>query len=247
MKNSTKKINTCSTTKAPRHQERFLPSLSKFVPWCLGVLVVGLSFSVWADSSKDLSVAEVSQKVEDAQAGIQDVQMDLNMEMKDALSGTSQKVKGQIKIKSPDMVYVHYSQPMEQFLYIAGTLAQMYQPSQKMVYQQHNGKGKDAEPVYVGVGKQLKKYIAISRVSIIKNSDSEIELLFIPVVDDAGFDKMRVSIHKKDWWPYQMEVETPSTTTKAVFSNFSFNQGLADGLFKFTPPKGAEVVEGAVF
>lgn len=200
-----------------------------------------------AEDKKDLSVADVSKKVEDAQASVQDVQMDLSMEMKDSLSGTQQKVNGQIKIKSPNLVYVHYNKPMEQFLYVSGSLAQMYQPSEKMVYQQHNGKGAHAEPVYVGVGKELKKYIAISRVSIIKDSDSEIELLFIPAVDDAGFDKMRVSIHKKDWWPYQMEVETPSTTTKAVFSNFSFNKGLPESLFQFTPPKGAEIVEGAVF
>ncbi len=220
-------------------KKRLIPYFVTFV-----YFVARVTFAV---DPKDLSVAEVSQKVEDAQAGVKDVQMDLSMEMKDSLSGTSQKVKGQIKIKSPDLVYVHYTQPMEQSLYIDGNLAQMYQPSQKMVYQQHNGQGKDAEPIYVGVGQQLKKYIAISRVSIIKNDDNEVELSFLPVVDDAGFDKMRVYIHKKDWWPYQMEVETPSTTTKAVFSNISFNQGLADGLFKFQPPKDAEVVEGAVF
>jgi outer membrane lipoprotein-sorting protein len=211
------------------------------------LFLLTMAAGVWADTAKDLSVDEVSRKVEDAQAGVKDVQMDLNMEMKDSLSGTQQKVKGQIKIKSPNFVYVHYTQPTEQFLYVAGTLAQMYQPAQKMVYQQHNGKGAQAEPVYVGVGKELKKYIGISRVSIIKDSDSEVEMLFIPVVEDAGFDKMRVYIHKKDWWPYQMEVETPSMTTKAVFSNFSFNQGLAESLFQFTPPKSAQVVEGAVF
>lgn len=213
----------------------------------LGVFLLAMAVGARADNSKDLSVKEVSKKVEEAQAAAKDVQMDLSMEMKDSLSGSQQKVSGQIKIKSPDLVYVHYNKPMEQFLYVSGPLAQMYQPSEKMVYQQHNGKGAHAEPVYVGVGKELKKYIAISRVSIIKNSDSEIELLFIPVVDDAGFDKMRVYIHKKDWWPYQMEVETPSTTTKAVFSNFLFNKDLPESLFQFTPPKGAQIVEGAVF
>jgi len=207
----------------------------------------GVTGRVWADNSKDLSVAEVSKNVEDAQSAVKDVQMDLSMEMKDSLSGSQQNLKGQIKMKSPDLVYVHYDKPMEQFLYVSGKLAQMYQPSEKMVYQQHNGKGAHAEPIYVGVGKELKKYIGISRVSIIKNSDSEIGLLFIPVVDDAGFDKMRVYIHKKDWWPYQMEVETPSVNTKAVFSNFSFNKGLDDSVFKFTPPKNAQVVEGAIF
>ncbi len=203
--------------------------------------------SLAEETPKDLSVEEVSQKVETAQSSIQDVQMDLNMNLKDSLSGSQQNLKGVIQIKTPNFVYVHYLKPNEQFLYVNGPLMQMYQPDQKTVYQQHANEGKSQSPVYLGVGKELKKYIKISRVSIIKNSDSEIGLLFIPNVENAGFDRMKVYIHKKDWWPYQMEVETPSMTTKAQFSNFSFNKGLKDSLFQFTPPKGTEVVEGAVF
>lgn len=199
-------------------------------------------------SKGELTVMQVSQKVEEAQEAAKDVQMDMNMDMKDSLSGATQKLKGKIEIKSPDWVYVHYTQPTEQFLYVNGSLAQMYQPAQKMVYQQHNGKGQNTEPVYVGVGKELKKYIAVSKVTIIKNSGDEVQMKFIPFSpEDSGFDQMKVFIHKKDWWPYQMEMETPSMTTKAVFSNFAFNQGLPDSLFQFTPPKGAQVVEGTVF
>jgi len=214
------------------------------VPLWLALCLVSFA---WADGAKDLTVDQVTQKVEEAQSSVKDVQMDLIMEMKDALSGQEQKTKGQIKIKSPDKVFVHYTQPSEQFLYIAGSLAQMYQPAQKMVYQQRSGKGASAGPVYVGVGKALQQYVGVSRVTIFKNTDSEIGLLFLPLKEDAGFDKMRVFIRKKDWWPTQMEVETTSAITKASFSNFSFNQGLPDSLFDFTAPKGAEVVDGAIY
>lgn len=196
---------------------------------------------------KDLSVKEIAQKVEDAQGAMQDLQMDLEMQMKDALSGSQQEMKGVVDIKSPDKMFVHYTHPTEQFLYIGGTLIQMYQPDQKTVYQQMNGDSKNA-PIYLGVGKQLKKYIDISKVSVIKNSDSEVGLLLLPHdTMTAGFDRMKVFIHKKDWWPYQMEVETPSNSTKANFTHLAFNKGLKDSLFQFTPPKGAQIVEGAIF
>jgi outer membrane lipoprotein carrier protein len=224
------------------------PSITHRKTTLTSIFFLMASSTLWADSTKDLSVDQVSKNVEQAQASIQDVQMDLKMEMKDSLSGNQQKLSGKVKIKSPNMIYVHYTQPSEQFLYSDGDLVQMYQPAQKMVYQQHSGKGQSANaPIYLGVGKELKKYIGISRVSIIENSDSQVGLLFIPLVQDAGFDKMRVYIHKKDWWPYRMEVETPAMTTKADFSNISFNGGLKDSLFQFTPPKSAQVVEGAVF
>jgi len=200
------------------------------------------------DVKKELTVADVSKKVQEAQVAAQDAQMDLSMEMKDTLSGAQQKSKGTVKMKFPDKIFVHYTQPSEQFLYVGGSLTQMYQPDQKTVYRQHNGKGKDAAPVYLGIGKQLKKYIEISKVTLAQNSDSEVVLLFIP--NDkmtAGFDKMRVRIHKKDWWPYQIEMETPSMNTKAIFSNLSFNKNLKESLFQFTMPQGVQVVEGSVF
>jgi outer membrane lipoprotein-sorting protein len=213
-----------------------------------GVVICAEAKTPTKTEKKELTVAEISKQVEEAQAAMKDVQMDPTMEMKDTLSGSQQNSKGKVKMKSPDKIYVHYTQPEEQYLYIGGGLVQMYQPSQKTVFRQPSGKGKDAAPVYLGVGKELKRYISISHVTLFKNNDSEVGLLFNPNDSlTAGFDRMRVFIHKKDWWPYQMEVETPSLNTKAKFSNFSFNKGLKEDQFKFVPPKGAQVVEGSVF
>lgn len=200
------------------------------------------------DAKKSLSVADVSKKVEEAQGKAEDVQMELQMEMKDSLSGQQQKMKGKVQMKSPDKIFVRYTEPTEQLLYIGKHLVQMYQPSEKTVYQQRPEKGASSEPIYLGVGKQLKKYIDISKVTIFKDSGDEVGLLFIPKDKmSAGFDKMKVSIKKKDWWPFQMEMETPSMNTKVRFSNYSFNKGLKDEVFQFTPPKDAQVVDGTVF
>ncbi len=208
--------------------------------------VVGAAFA--GPSDKPLTVEEISQKVDEAQTKVTDAQMSLEMEMKDALSGAQQKMKGSVKMKSPDRIYVHYTQPEEQFLYIEGKLAQMYQPSQKTVYRQETAAGKNEAPIYLGLGKQLKKYMGTSHVSILKNSGDEVALLLVPKDKmAAGFDKMTVTLRKKDWWPVRMEMETPSMTTKVRFSNFAFNQALSVELFKFTPPKGAQVVDGSIF
>ena len=219
----------------------FLVYFVTFVYFVVGAAIAGAS-------KKDLTVAEITQKVEEAQAAMKDVQMELSMEMKDTLSGAQQNSRGLVKMKSPDKIYVHYTKPSEQYLYIGAKLVQMYQPDQKTVYQQQKGKGKNAAPVYLGVGKELKKYVKISKVSLYKNSDNEVGLLFEPKDSmEAGFDKMKVLIHKKDWWPYQIEMETPSMNSKAKFSNFSFNKGIEADVFDFKPPKDAQVVDGAVF
>jgi outer membrane lipoprotein-sorting protein len=239
------KINSYSA------RRKVLANLKIILVGCVSAslwLNLGFLQKVKADSDTPiLTVPEVSEKVEDAQESVDDVQMKLEMTMKDSLSGQEQHQNGLIQIKSPDKVYVHYDKPNEQFLYVNGNLMQMYQPVQNTVYVQKNVKGKDNSPFFLGVGRALKKYINTCHVSIIEVSGDKIVLLFIPEDENQGFDRMKVSIRKKDWWPYQMEVETPSMTTKAEFKDFVFNKGLADNLFKFTTPQGAQVVEGGAF
>jgi len=216
------------------------------------------SESVEEDSASDaeessqpemgLSVDEILKRVDKSQAAMKDVEMELKMEMKDSLSGTKQQVRGLVRMKNPGRVWAHYTHPIEQFLFVKGDRVRMYQPAQNMVYQQKGGSsGKGGEPVYLGVGHELKQYMAISRVSISKETGEEVTLLFVPRSQQGLFDRMKVTINKRTWWPYKIEMKAPSADTKATFQKFRFNQGMEDSLFEFTPPSDAQIVEGAVF
>ena len=201
-----------------------------------------------AEDKKGLTVEDVSDLVEAAQLAALDAQMDLRMEMKDSLSGQTQNYEGKVYTKSPGKVFVHYTKPDEQFLYVGAEGSQMYQPSEKMVYVQKGAKGKDTKPVYLGVGQQLKKYIDISKVKIASENGDEVVLDFTPLdKDNSGFDHMKVTIHKKNWWPTQVEISTPAMVNKARFTRVELNKGLKDDLFDFKTPKGTQVVEGDIF
>src|ERR1700684_1757620 len=148
------KINSYSA------RRKVLANLKIILVGCVSAslwLNLGFLQKVKADSDTPiLTVQEVSEKVEDAQESVDDVQMKLEMTMKDSLSGQEQHQNGLIQIKSPDKVYVHYDKPNEQFLYVNGNLMQMYQPVQNTVYVQKNVKGKDNSPFFLGVGRALK-------------------------------------------------------------------------------------------
>ncbi len=218
----------------------------------IGMVIAGVLMVLWgnsrADDKKPLTVKDVSDLVEAAQLAALDAQMDLRMEMKDGLSGQTQNYEGKVFTKSPGKVYVHYTKPEEQFLYVGDQGSQMYQPSEKMVYVQKAAKGKNAKPVYLGVGQQLKKYIDISKVKIASENGDEVVLDFTPLdKDQSGFDHMKVTIRKKDWWPTQVEITTPAMANKVRFTQLALNKGLKDEIFDFTPPKDAQVVEGDIF
>jgi outer membrane lipoprotein-sorting protein len=117
-----------------------------------------------------------------------------------------------------------------------------------MDYVQQGAKGKDTKPVYLGVGQELKRYIDISKVKIVSENGDEVVLDFTPLdKDQSGFDHMKVTIRKKDWWPTQVEITTPAMVNKARFSQIVLNKGLKDEIFSFTPPKDAQIVQGDIF
>ncbi|MGH7739368.1 MAG: LolA family protein [bacterium] len=221
--------------------------MRKTINWLLAVLMAAACAplsKVSADSGSGWTLQQVCQKVEAAQTQAQDVQMDLKMRMRDTLSGQTQEVQGEVDLKSPNLVYAHYRKPTEEFLYVDGEVALMYRPDQKMVYRQ---KSAGAEPVYLGVGRELKGYVKTCRVSMDRNSGNQVELLFKPKDSNAAFTSMKVTVDTKNWWPVRVEVETPALNTQAEFSHFRFNQGLSAKLFQFTRPKGVDLVEGAIF
>jgi outer membrane lipoprotein-sorting protein len=214
----------------------------------LAVIFMALGSAIRAEEKTALTVKDVSDLVEAAQLAALDAQMDLRMEMKDALSGQTQNYEGKVFTKSPGKVFVHYTKPEEQFLYVGAEGSQMYQPSEKMDYVQQGAKGKDTKPVYLGVGQELKRYIDISKVKIVSENGDEVVLDFTPLdKDQSGFDHMKVTIRKKDWWPTQVEITTPAMVNKARFSRIVLNKGLKDEIFSFTPPKDAQIVQGDIF
>ncbi len=86
----------------------------------IGMVLALMAFGslLRAQDKKVLSVKDVSDLVEAAQLAALDAQMDLRMEMKDSLSGQTQNYEGKVFTKSPGKVYVHYTKPEEQFLYV---------------------------------------------------------------------------------------------------------------------------------
>jgi outer membrane lipoprotein carrier protein len=218
----------------------------------MGLMMVGILFAFggtgWSDDKKSLTVRDVSDLVEAAQLAALDAQMDLWMEMKDSLSGQTQSYEGKVFTKSPGKIFVHYTKPEEQFLYVDARGSQMYQPVEKMVYVQKAAKGKDVQPIYLGVGQELKKYIDISKVKIASENGDQVVLDFTPLdKDNSGFDHMKVTVQKKNWWPTEVEITTPAMMNKARFSQLALNKGLKDDVFTFTPPKEAQVVQGDIF
>ncbi len=58
-----------------------------------------------------------------------------------------------------------------------------------------------------------------------------------------GGAKMKIWVDQEFWYPMRTEMSLEGITTIVEYKNVSFNSGLSDDLFEFSPPENAKVVE----
>ncbi len=69
------------------------------------------------------------------------------------------------------------------------------------------------------------------------------ECYVIEAEPKAGGAKMKMWVDKEFWYPLKTEMTVEGVTTVVEYRNVSFNTGLSDDLFEFTPPEGVKIVE----
>lgn len=69
------------------------------------------------------------------------------------------------------------------------------------------------------------------------------ECYIIKAEPKFGGGKMRMWVDKEFWYPMRMEISTEGITTVVEYRNVSFNTGLSDNMFEFTPPDGVKIVD----
>jgi outer membrane lipoprotein-sorting protein len=69
------------------------------------------------------------------------------------------------------------------------------------------------------------------------------ECYVIEAEPKAGGAKMKMWVDKEYWYPLKTEMTIEDIKTTVEYRNVSFNSGLSDDLFEFTPPENAKIVE----
>ena len=59
----------------------------------------------------------------------------------------------------------------------------------------------------------------------------------------AGGAKMKMWVDREFWYPLRTEMSVEGIKTVVEYRNVSFNSGIDDSLFEFSPPEGVKIVE----
>jgi outer membrane lipoprotein carrier protein len=229
------------------------PAAKKAGPVAVSTAAAGAELPAYAASTATLTIdliaarfAELDGKMITLRAGFSQF---VRMEGAD----TVQQVEGEVLFKKPDLMRLEHRLPEKQTIVSDGTWLWVYRPSTNQVIQTRLDAWRKNEPLAKGLldfGRSadlLKKYAA--EISTVSAPGADGYRAFVVTLTpkpsehasgDADFT-LTLKASTKDYFPYEAALHVGRATIRSTFSNVRLNPELPDGLFRFTPPAGADV------
>lgn len=154
-------------------------------------------------------------------------------------SGKNQVSSGRVAIQRPGKFRWNYRKPYEQLIVGDGKDVWLYDPDLNQVTVKQIDKALDASPAALLSGdNQLEKRYRLKSLPA-RNGLSWVEA--VPRQNDNNFNRVRIGFINKSIRRMELE-DSFGQTTHVDFHGLVANGRVDAGQFRFTPPKGADVV-----
>lgn len=150
-----------------------------------------------------------------------------------------QKSQGYIAVKSPDNFYLEYNKPYN-LVYVAdGKKLWSYDADlEQVVVKKQEGLLIDTPAMLLGNPKDLTRSYKIERAGL---SEGWLWFELTPKKDNSNFEKVSLAFADSKLIAMEMQ-DNFGQTTRLEFNNVIKNPILASNQFRFTPPKGVDVI-----
>ncbi len=209
--------------------------------------LLGSVEAAYADETEP-TASQIVDKVQDFYAGVDDYKAAfVQTTAHKMFSGRLERGYGTLMFKKGGLMRWEYKRPDEKYFIYDGTFLWIYEPA---VPQAFKGAA-DAERLrralafLTGEGKIKDEYKAKKVKSERYGFAKGFVLKLRPKKKNSPFKHVELYVDKKDYHVVRsVVVDHDNNRNRLDFSNVKTNNGLAAGLFEFTPPKGVPVIEG---
>jgi len=159
--------------------------------------------------------------------------------------GRSEDSSGTVQVKKPGLVRWDYEKPEKRTLFVEGKTLWIWRPEDKEVQVKRNFGGDQLSSAFTflwGKGDLLKEFSA-KAVPPRKDLPPGDTLQLDPLKPVAGVAKLLFVVGKDGRVLASVVTNPQGDVNQIVFSDAKVNQGLADSIFHFEPPKDAYVQE----
>lgn len=167
--------------------------------------------------------------------------------------GTSQDIKGEVRMKRPDKFMVKYTEPQEQYLYSDGKTIWVYTPAIKQVMKQSAEDAQVDTKMYIEMESSIEYYARASNTTMTEDAKYYNFKMLPKNKKELNFDEITVRILKAGLSPETMEMKYEGASVKITFSamkNYTAEEmkslpEFEDSVFDFKIPDNTEVIDAS--
>jgi len=215
----------------------------KLITTACAVFLISMPLSAFGAPE---DVAREVKKLEQAYEALKDMQASFQQQTSSGAVAVVQQASGRVYFKKQGKMLWKYEAPEEQHIILDGTTLWVYQPEEKQamknnftVVPQHI-----VVDLFRGRIDILERYRAAFAASVPGDAPSGIVLELVPIEPDPTLASLVLWLD-----PATSLVRKTSLTdafgnrTDLTFEDIRVDQGLADSMFEFTPPRGVDIFE----
>jgi outer membrane lipoprotein carrier protein len=187
----------------------------------------------------------VADKVQATYRSFSDLQAEFVQRATNRLSGASQEASGRLFLKWPGLMRWEYEKPEARLFLIDGKTLWSYSPAERQATAQDVTGALTSGPIGILFGiSSLRRDFRVRAISHAGTRDSEEYLLDLaPKGEGLSFKRVVLAIDRESFLIRRLTVfDLYGNTTAVDLTDLKVNGGLKDGLFKFSPPPGTDLV-----
>lgn len=192
-----------------------------------------------------LTAEEVADKVQATYKGFSDLQAGFVQRATNRLSGMSQEASGRLFLKWPGKMRWEYDNPEPRLFLVDEKTLWSYSPLERQAVAQDVSGSLSTGPIGIlfGVG-SLRRDFRVRKILHAGTREGREHLLDLaPKGQDLSFKRVILAIDQESFLIKRLTVfDLYGNTTVVELSELKVNGGLEDGLFKFSPPPGTDLV-----
>ena len=209
------------------------------------VLAVVLAVVLTPVTGKALSASAVAKGLREKYAALDDLSAVFRQESKVVSLGRSRKKEGTIRFKKPGRMRWDYISPDPQLIIADGEKLWYFRPGRNQVVVQELSRAfANQTPLFFLFGQgDLSTEFTWGEGDLAPDGKGNFVLALKPRVETPDLVDLTLEVRKTDFSVFATVLQDAfGNVTRLEFSGEKENGGLADELFTFDPPPGAEVV-----
>ncbi|MGC3980503.1 MAG: outer membrane lipoprotein chaperone LolA [Steroidobacteraceae bacterium] len=172
--------------------------------------------------------------------GLQTLQADFTQTVQDSRGQVADKSSGKLAIKKPGKFRWDYAKPNEQTIVSDSTRIWLYDPELEQVTIRRADLSLNGTPAILLSGEgNLRDSFEVEHV---EQRDGMTVINLSPKRSDTDFKLVQIAL-RKDQLVAMSLTDKLGQTTLLQFTQFKRNATLSDSQFKFSPPKGVDVID----